>query len=501
MMASTRRSVRAAGCALVAVACTSLAAGQSPARRPVRPITPHAYPLDDAHYLRWPLPASEQAYGRIDGARLKEWVGEIVAVSRKSRDEGNLEWGRVAGLKSDQDIEQWVEDKFKRFGLQDIHRQYFDLPPQWIPTAWSLTATGGGKTLSFPSARAAGGSQPTPAGGLELEAVWVGLGTDADFLGRDVKGKLVVIQSMPTPSAISHSAVWNGALARVAEKGAAAAIVSITSFGNLQTHMNGSAAVPTFSIGTDDLTSLRVLLEAGTPVKVKMTLAVDRRSGLRDASVWGTLPGATDEDIVIMAHHDAYFDGAVDNGSGMAVMMGLAEYFAKIPQAQRRRTLKFVSTAGHHAGSAGTMWMHDNKDTFLAKTALLLNCEHVSVTQTYYFGNRLRKSTQSDARRWWVFGSDMLAAITLKAYQTFGVAVYADMEPNASGDMGNVSTDAPSVQMIESPVFYHTDGDQLDVVPAAGLEGVGRAYAKLVDEVNRLERKDLIGPPTMPAPK
>ena len=100
-----------------------------------------------------------------------------------------------------------------------------------------------------------------------------------------------------------------------------------------------------------------------------------------------------------------------------------------------------------------------------------------------------------DARRWWVYGSDTLASAALDAYRTFGVAVYHEMEPNASGDMGQASLDAPSVQMIESPLLYHTDHDTPDVVPAAGLEAVGRAYAKLIDRVNRLDRRDLLPRP------
>lgn len=65
------------------------------------------------------------------------------------------------------------------------------------------------------------------------------------------------------------------------------------------------------------------------------------------------------------------------------------------------------------------------------------------------------------------------------------------MEPNASGDMGAVSRDLPSVQLIVSPVYYHSDQDRPDIVPEAGLEAVVRAYAKIIDEVNRLERADL----------
>ena len=74
------------------------------------------------------------------------------------------------------------------------------------------------------------------------------------------------------------------------------------------------------------------------------------QSGLKTASVWGTLPGTTDEDIIIIAHLDGYFDAALDNASGLAVMVGLLEHFSKVPQAQRRRNIRFLGSAGHHGG-------------------------------------------------------------------------------------------------------------------------------------------------------
>jgi hypothetical protein len=455
------------------------------------PVTKHPHDLESS-YIRLALPPSEQAFGRLQGDHLKEFDKQIVAFAVKDRDEGNLFWGRIAGTKNDDLVEGWVEAKFKEFGLQDVHRQYFDLPPQWFPTSWDFSATGSGKTLKFKTFRAATNSMPTPDAGLDLTPVWVGLGTESDFAGRDVKGKLVVAWSWPTPGVISNSAQWLGVTKRAADKGAAAVITNLAIPGNFQVQGGGNAAtIPSFSLGTDDTNALRAQMEAG-PVRVHVKLTTEMRSGLRDATVWGTLPGTSDEDIIVFAHHDSVFTGALDNASGMSVMVGLAEYFAKIPKEQRRRTIKFATTAGHHAGSYGTLWMHDNRATFLAKTALMINCEHVSATQTYYFGPVLRKSDNIDARRWWVNGSGKLAALVLNAYKTFGVTVYDEMEPNASGDMGHVARDVPSVQMIESPAWYHTDYDTPDVVPASGLEAVARAYAKIIDQANKLERRELL---------
>ena len=52
----------------------------------------------------------------------------------------------------------------------------------------------------------------------------------------------------------------------------------------------------------------------------------------RRTNVWATLPGMTDEKIVIVAHRDGWFEGANDNAAGVATTVGLAEYFAALPR-------------------------------------------------------------------------------------------------------------------------------------------------------------------------
>ena len=57
----------------------------------------------------------------------------------------------------------------------------------------------------------------------------------------------------------------------------------------------------------------------------------------------------TDETIYVIAHRDGWFDAAGDNAGGVASMIGLADYFAKLPKSQRRRTMIFIGTDGHHS--------------------------------------------------------------------------------------------------------------------------------------------------------
>ena len=476
----------------------------APSAQDRRLLDQNGYVRDDA-YARPLVPAADQKYLKIDGLKMKETLKEVVAISLKSRDDGNKYWGRIAGTKYEAMVHDWAEAKFKKYGLQDIHRQPFTLPTQWFPTDWTYTFTAAGKSYTFKSVNPSLGSPGTPPAGLDLDVVWVGTGTAADFAGRDVKGKAVLIHSIPAPGSMGHSAAYEHAMSRAFEKGAAAIGVvygisdNFAIWQGLGRDGEGAAAkaitTPGFFMGFQDGKVIRDLIGAGQPVKLKMKVSVEHRDGLTSSNVWGTLPGATDENIIIIAHQDGYYEASLDNASGQSVMMALLDYFSQLPKEQRRRSLTFIATASHHVGSPGTKWIHDNRATVLAKTALMINCEHVSVSDTKYWNGVMRKANVVAPRRWWINGSERLFDTVLKSYATFGVGLIADMDPNASGDMGNVARDLPSIQIIRSPVTKHTDDDKPEWVPAAGLEAVARAYARIIDDVNKLDRRDLTPAP------
>jgi hypothetical protein len=442
------------------------------------------------------MPDSEKAYANIDGARMKAIVNEIVAISRKSRDDGNKYWGRIAGTKYEAMTADLIEARFRKLGMVDINRPEFALPPQWFPTDWDMTATGGGQTLTFSTARPALGSADTPPNGLDVEAVWVGLGTAADFAGRDVRGKAAVIHTMLSPGQMGQSALFEAAFKRANDAGAAAIVAiwgyydNMAAWQGLGGGFSSNGFVPGFFVGFEDGRKLRNLIGAG-PVRLKLRTQAERRPNLKSVSIYGTLPGTTDENILVMAHMDGWFDAALDNASGLSTMLTLAEHFAQIPKEKRRRNMIFIGTAGHHVGSPNAIYLRDKRADLLAKTALMINCEHVSASQTLNWDTTLRRSTAVWPRRWNVNGSDKLTDLVLSAYRTFGVGVVGDMDPTATGEMGAIFKLTPSLQLIRSPENKHTDADIPEYVPAVGLESVGRAYAKIVDEVNKLDLKAL----------
>jgi hypothetical protein len=72
------------------------------------------------------------------------------------------------------------------------------------------------------------------------------------------------------------------------------------------------------------------------------------------------------------------------------------------------------------------------------------------------------------------------------------------MDPGASGEMGRMARDVPSMQVITSPEIKHTERDTPEWVPAVGLEQIARAYAKIIDGLNGLGRAQIA--PAPPAP-
>ena len=403
------------------------------AQQPAKPL----YVLEDS-YLKWRLLPSEQAYLSIDGKHLKQYVEELTAISRRYRDHGHPQfWGRITGTEADAENAQWLVDEFRKIGLSDVREQSLDLPPQWMPASWTVTASSDGKTVSLESAQPTSTSPGTSGDGLDLEAVDVALATDGDLRVRDLRGKAVFFYSADYTS--RQAPVSDYAIKRIGDRGAAAIFVIVGLPGNLRTQFYPvGSTVPTFSLGLEDGVAIRNLISQsrdGRPARVRIRLDVKTIPDLKTATVWGSLAGTSDESIFVVAHRDGWFEGATDNASGVATLLGLAEYFAKIPTEQRRRTIYFLGTSGHHDNRGMTgHWLADHKEMF-TKTALIINCEHTSAEQLVYRGGLIRRTNTTVPLRWYVGGSPRLEQIVVKAYDTFGVATYAEPEPSAGGEM------------------------------------------------------------------
>jgi hypothetical protein len=259
----------------------------------------------------------------------------------------------------------------------------------------------------------------------------------------------------------------------------------------------GPDAVPTMTISQDEGFLLRDLLAAGQKVRISLKLNIETRENVPSQNVYGVLPGSSDEEVMVMSHTDGFFQGAMDNASGMATAIDIARHYAAIPQAQRPRTMVFVATPDHHHGETGRDLMIRTHDW--SKVAVVLNAEHTSQTLLYMYNADLMTSNAVSARRWFVSGSPEFQHLVKSTFQDFNVSVYKVPEARAGGSLGAVSPYAPSFHIIDH-VIYHTSLDTPELVPAVGLGWSERAFLKIIDETNRMTMAQIRGKDELPNP-
>ena len=425
--------------------------------------------------LTLPIAASD-SYASIDGAHLKQYVEELAAMSRRYRDNGHPQfWGRIIGTEADAENGRWLLENSRRIGLSDVREQRFDLPPQWMPQSWSVSASGGGKDLPLGSAQPTYRSVGDAGGRLESRGGGRRPG-DATPISRaqDLKGKAVFFYSNDYMS--RHATASNGAWKRISEKGAAAIFITLMIPGNLRFQFYPvQSPVPTFSLGLEDGLAVRDMIArspGGAAPRVKLRLDVKMMPDLKTATIWGTLPGTGDENIMVVAHRDGWFEGANDNahrrGDAARASPNTSRRFPPHSDAARSPSSDPPGiTTGPRRAARGCL---QHKELF-AKTALLINCEHTAANQLVAYNGTVRKANTTSPLMWYVGGSTKLEQIVLGAYETFGVPIYDRGERGAAGEIGRIQNLAPSMQLIDTGLYWHSDRETPDIIPAGGLGG------------------------------
>ena len=456
----------------------------------------HASQLfSDKDYPVFPLKPGQEAYKDIDGARMKKDVIALSQIALNYRDTVNKQWwGRFPGTDADKAGMKYMTDEFARLGLK-VESFPYALPRDWRPQSWDASySTSNGNKIDLATAFPVSGTKATGPNGLTAEAIWVGIGAEADFTGRDVKGKAVIIYSTFVPGGRSHSASDRAGLFNAndrAQKLGAAMVINVMAVpGNGQFQPEGGLRnIPQITVSQDEGFALRDRLGAGEKVNVTLHLDAPEVTNVETAWTMATLPGASDEQIVVMTHTDGYFQAATDNNSGMAGTLELARHYAAMAQAQRPRTMVFIQFPDHHHGEVA----RGRKDVGIdatynwSKVALKLTMEHSSETLLYMYNSNLTATNQMSASRWNALGSPEFERMAFAQLRDFGVSVYSVEDGPKNGNY------APSFHIINH-VVYHTSLDTPELVPVEGMSRSVRAFASIIDHVNKMTMAKLRGP-------
>jgi Zn-dependent M28 family amino/carboxypeptidase len=337
--------------------------------------------------------------------------------------------------------------------------QRFDIVGLASEVTTPITATAGGKTVTLAPGTDSilvTGQQAETAGVRDAELVFVGYGIVApeqswDDYKDDVRGKVVLVMNNDPeadPDLFAgkrrlYYGRWDYKYAEAARHGAAGVIIIHTDHSagypwqvvrsswtgqqfelpaageprvQLKMWATEGASRRLVDLGGKNLDELRAAAEKRTfrpvPLGVKVTAQLRTKlARVRTANVLGLLPGADAklgaEVVVITAHHDHLgvrdipgdniYNGALDNASGVAAMLNVADALAAVEPAPRRSVL-FAAVAAEESGLLGSQYFCEHPIVPPARIAANVNIDTINVwgrtTDVTFVG--LGKSTLDD---------------------------------------------------------------------------------------------------------
>ena len=457
--------------------------------------------------------ASGDPYADIRGEEIYGYLEDITALTLNSRPAGENYWGRIAGSAAELATAEYLAERFREFGMDEVALEPVKGGPQWWPVRWQVVLIGDESygagtrdhdfTSAFPALHLAEGEMDVD--GLEAELIYVGLGRPVDLLDRDLAGKVAVIHSVLRADPFFQSA--RGRIQGLVDAGAAGVITVVDGPGNHQYALEnmGSLKVPCFLLGGDDGRFLEEAMAAAgpeKPLRVRLSMQSEVREPWQGKNAVGVIRGQLDEYVIILAHLDGYFEGANDNGGGLAAMLALARHYAR-DDSRPRRHLMFVGTSGHHEFSEGAKAVISDHPDVLENTVLVFNIEHPSSVQSYFRGplkmgrmtvpGQLITTTAPGSRSLAISnGNENLMAFYREGIQRYGLVVDSMISRFPTGDAFDFFREGHVVvQLMDANLWFHSTGDRMDTISPGGLEGATRMYAFVLDRIDETDRQQL----------
>jgi hypothetical protein len=426
---------------------------------------------------------SQRMTGAPDADQMMAWIEAVVA-----------QGVRRPGYSADRWVETWAAQQFRRLGLADVRLEPVELP-YWEPRHAELTV-GEERYAGFPLPHAAAG---VAEGELALE-------------GGELRGRLAVspLELLRLPQSgfrllatssfdpdgdfdtleqvLPFGARFREVMDPAIAAGAVGFVGLLTGF-PWETRdyyvPYDAVARPIPGVWLSGADGRRLLSRlAHGAVRGRLTVDAERRP-ITTHNVIGTLPGNSDEWIIVASHHDAPWASAVEDASGIALVLAQAALWAAQPRRQRPHNLLFLLTSGHMAEAAGTRAFIERHAALLERTVLQLHLEHVA-RRCVAVEARLQPTDEPEVRWWFTSRIPSLQRAVAAALAAHDLRRSLVLPPDVFGPMPTTDgayfhpAGVPLVHFLSAPMYLFDSCDTLDKIHQASLEPLTRAVADIV---------------------
>ncbi|WP_436700305.1 M28 family peptidase [Nocardioides sp. BYT-33-1] len=417
----------------------------------------------------------------------------------------------------------YVEERLRRAGLDEIWVEETD-SFAWEPRLTAVDVDGVDvpcapiRHCALPGHEYAGTLGTGPGG---TDAAVVDIGTDK-VAGHDVAGRIVLFdltfdlpqwallplseyvhdpdRRMLNREALGSRNPYLTSLTRTMRDAAAAGAVGV--IGVLQDYPESLSyhneyyrrtllTLPGVWITRSAGAALRDRLRAGS--RARLRLVAERRR-VTARTVVGVLRGASAETIMVQSHHDSIGPGAVEDASGTAEVIALAEHAVARARAGRpwRKTLMFVTFDSHFTGyqahrAFARRYTIDPDSPY--RLALNLTVEHVGRCARRTADGGWETLDHSEPRAFFENVSPTMKLALARAIRRHGLGATSMLNAGLlEFTLDGIPTDAsftftagvPTISLVSGPLYLYDDADTLDKIDVDQLVPVANAFAELM---------------------
>lgn len=434
-----------------------------------------------------------------DAATMMSWIEEITAQGI-----------RRPGYPADVWVEQWARERFLELGLEEVTLDPIQVG-RWEPLGCSLEAW----RTDEPDARLVLPCFPAPftaaADGLEADLAAATFQGEEDLAGKIVVHEdplLVLPQTIftafatwyhdPTNEVPTHvqtlpfGARLNGALDPAVAAGAAGFVGILTMPWETDRYYVPYDAIerpiPGVWLSPGNGARLEELM-AGGATRARLTLE-RRLTPATSHNVTGVLRGASDEWIIIGSHHDGPWASAVEDGSGIALVLAQARYWSRVPERERPHNLMFLLNGGHMSGGAGLHHFVESNDRFLREQVVAeIHLEHAA-REARGDGAGNLVATEAPEWRWWFTSfippleeivESAICAEDLERSLMMPPEGFPPGSAHPPTDAAFFHPLAPIVSFLTAPVYLFDEADTIEMVHEPSLVPLTRATVRIVE--------------------